>query len=341
MTLAQPPAIRVSVNDRQLPVVAIFEDGRVLVPLRAVVEALGGTVSAFHLPLPAPARIIAGRTYASIRVLADAMHAQIQYDARTHLVQVFTASTIATATGQPLPTPQPDQQSLQLNISTTQAYGGESINVELIAPPGGQAFASVCTSTYEFPLYAANGSSSYSGSVSTQSVEDQIDCPITARYIAWNGAVSYAPYPAFLRLIPFASPQQMDEPTPEPTDEPTPEPRHQHPEPRQTPAPEPTPAAPPSRIPLPPEPRATPEPVQRIRALPIERAPEPIERPAPEPIERATPEPRVEPTDAATAAPTDAPTAAPAPEPPARAEAPEFRPKPIPGGTARPSTGSR
>ena len=80
--ISAQPAIRVAVNDRQLPVAAVFENGRVLVPFRAVVEALGGSVSQFHLPLPAPARIIAGRTYAPIRYLAQTLHAQIQYDGR-------------------------------------------------------------------------------------------------------------------------------------------------------------------------------------------------------------------------------------------------------------------
>ena len=215
MTLAPPP-IRVAVNDRQLSIIAVFEKGRVLVPLRAVVEALGGRVDAFHLPLPPPARIIAGRTYAPIRLLANAMHAQIQYDARTHLVQVFTmqnrasvttpGTPTATFTAQPLSSAPPSlpgfnggyvpyQLPLQLNVYTSSATGGDSINVELIAPPGGEAYASVCTSSYEFPLYAAAGSQYYSGAVSTERVAGRIQCPITARYVAWNGAVSYAPIP--------------------------------------------------------------------------------------------------------------------------------------------------
>ena len=95
--ISAQPAIRVAVNDRQLPVIAIEDDGRVLVPLRAVVEALGGTVSQFHLPLPPPARIVAGRTYAPIRYLAARLNADIQYDAREHVVQVYTNQRVGAA----------------------------------------------------------------------------------------------------------------------------------------------------------------------------------------------------------------------------------------------------
>lgn len=268
-----PPAIRVAVNDRQLPIVAVFEKGRVLVPLRAVVEALGGSVRAFHLPLPPPARIIAGRTYAPIRTIASALHAQIQSDARAHLVQVFTARPVAaitaptvTYTSYPLATtppqqpgvnvfPAPNQLPLQLNVYQNEITGGDSINVQLMAPPGGQAYASVCTSSYEFPLYANPGSQYYSGYVSTRRVSDRISCQITARYIAWNGAVTYAPYPAFIELLPFETPHPHATPTPTPTPEqrhiPLPPIRRATPEPTATPTPQPTRTArpaPPRRI---------------------------------------------------------------------------------------------
>jgi len=300
MTLAPPP-IRVAVNDRQLPVVAVFEHGRVLVPLRAIVEALGGQVSAFHLPLPPPARIIAGRYYAPIRQVANAMHAQIQYDARTRVVQVFTIKAVAAAprndtpsvtyTSVPLPTdsPQPWQQPgpsfenqqyyqipLQLNVYRREITGGDSLQVELIAPPGGQAYASVCTSSYEYPLWASPSSQYYTGTVETRNVSTEISCPITARYVTWNGATIYAPYPVFINLIPFATPQPS---TPHPT---------------QTPQPTPTPR----RIPLPPVIRATPEPTPHIRVFPIQReTPEPTAAPTAAPTPRPTAKPVVKATE--------------------------------------------
>ncbi|HET9095788.1 MAG TPA: copper amine oxidase N-terminal domain-containing protein [Candidatus Baltobacteraceae bacterium] len=349
----QPPAIRVAVNDRQLPVAAVFENGRVLVPFRAVVEALGGNVAQFHLPLPPPARIIAGRYYAPIRYLANALHAQIQYDGREHLVQVFTPrvaggpAAAAPISGAPvvespangsrvgsayptisaslpdslshlrvsldgsditpyvayagssltyiprtgLPTgthvvaingvrrngapftdswsfettmaPAPDSfgpgyesngyAPLQLNVWTSQVIGGAPVSVQLQAPPGGEAFAFVCTSSYRFPLYAAPSSNFYQASLPTQNVNSPIDCPITAMYIGWNGAVSYVPYPAFVRVIPANTPQPPapPAPTPTPTHVPVPIPiatRTPVPVPPRTPPPAPTPT---------PQPRAT------------------------------------------------------------------------------------
>ncbi len=288
--LATPPAIRVAVNDRQLPIVAVFESGRVLVPFRAVVEALGGRVGAFRLPLPPPARIIAGRTYAPIRYLANTLHAQIQYDARAHLVQVFLPQVVAlpsapnvpsvTFTSQPLASSppfvnvinEPYQVPLQLNVYTSEVYGGNSVNVQLIAPPGGQAFAFSCTSNYQYQLWAAPTSQYYTGSVPTRRVEERIQCPITAMYVAWNGAVTYAPYPAFVELLPI---------------------HNDRPRPTQTPAPTPTP----TRVPLPPAPRRTPAPI--TTAVPT-ATPKPAPTPTPHrvvpPLRHATPRPNDDPT---------------------------------------------
>ena len=361
MSSAQPPAIRVTVNDRQLPVVAVMQNGRVLVPFRAVVEALGGRVTEFHLPLPPPAHIIAGRTYAPVRYLANMLHAQIEYDGRTRLVQVFTQRSVAEVVPTPPPAPllaesprsgsrvgtayptisatlpvasgtmiatvrmrldgldvtqdahyagsyityiprsgletgthtvaingtssdgrpfrdtwsfettmapapsAPDMPyettPIQFNVWGSQFVGGSPINVQLTGPPGGEAFAFVCTSAYRFPLFGAPGSQLYSGSVQTHDVGTEIDCPVTAMYIGWNGAVTYTPYPVFVHLIP-----------------------------RNTPAPTPTPV--PSRIPFPtptprptPKPTATPEPTATPR-----RTPHPIHPPIRrgEPVDRET-----------------------------------------------------
>ncbi|MBV8117530.1 MAG: copper amine oxidase N-terminal domain-containing protein [Candidatus Eremiobacteraeota bacterium] len=354
--ISAQPAIRVAVNDRQLPVPAVMDHGRVLVPFRAVVEALGGSVSQFALPLPPPARVIAGRTYAPIRYLAQHLNAAIEYDARAHLVQVFVKSggaPVAVASAAPLPTApasgvapmQPAANTrvgtayptvaaqlpiapnaaiaslrllldgidvtrdahyagtyvtyiprtglptgehhvvisgadtggrpfsedwsfetttpaeadvatpglgyggygdVQLNVFGSQFIGGAPMSVQLIAPPGGEAFAFVCTSSWRFPLYAAPTSQIYNGQIATARVTTPIDCPVTAMYVAANGAVTYAPYPVFVQLIPASTP------APAPTATPV--------------VPTPMPSA--TRIPHPPVHRQTPAPTVTATPLP-------------------------------------------------------------------------
>jgi hypothetical protein len=367
--ISAQPAIRVAVNDRQLPVPAVLEGGRVLVPFRAIVEALGGSVSQFRLPLPPPARVIAGRTYAPIRYLAQTLNARIEYDGRSHLIQVFTSSNVAAAPAatpapyadgvQPAPNtrvgtayptisaavplaqnaaiaslhltldgidvtrdahyagtyvtyiprtglslgthsvvvagidtagrpfdsewsfettlpaaPDAEQgfigaESLLLNVYGTQFIGGSPISVQLTAPPGGTAFAFVCTSSWRFPLYAAPSSTLYSAQVQTARVDSPIYCPITAMYVAWNGTVTYAPTPVFVNLIPDHTPV----PAPAQTASPSPSPG-----PAQTHVPVPTPVRrqtpPPPVATASPKPKATssPKPHPSVHPIPRERA---------------------------------------------------------------------
>ncbi len=348
------PAIRVAVNDRQLPVLAIEDGGRVLVPFRAIVEALGGNVSQFHLPLPPPARVVAGRTYVPIRYLATQLHAQIEYDARTRIVQVFTtaASPAPAIAEQPAPntrvgsayptisanfpvaagtsiaslrllvdnvdvtkdaryagafvtyiprdgltqgthtvslsgtgtdgktfqsswsfetttaaepdvattTPFYGTSPIQFNVSGNQFVGGAPINVQMTAPPGGEAYAFVCTSAWHFPLYAAPLSQFYSASIPTSAVGAAINCPVTVMYVAPNGSVMYAPYPIFVQLLPPNTPAQPSTPVPQPTRIPVP------PTVRRTP---------------PPTPMRTPAPVTKVTPAPHPRIGVPKVRPTP------------------------------------------------------------
>ena len=122
---------------------------------------------------------------------------------------------------------------LQFNVSGNQFVGGSPINVQLTAPPGGQAFAFVCTSAWHFPLYAAPLSQFYSTSIPTSQVGAAINCPITAMYVAPDGSVTYSPYPVFVQLLPPRNAVQVSTPVPQPTRIPVP------PTVRKTPAPQP------------------------------------------------------------------------------------------------------
>ncbi len=394
-----PPPIRVAVNDRQLPVVAVLEHGRVLVPLRAIVEALHVHLRDIKLPLRPPARIIAGRWYAPVRAMARLVHARIMYDGRVKLVAVYTTSpqtvaaspapsaqpvtvrglepaansrvgsaypTIAasldlpngssirsltllldgidqsmnatyqgtfvtyipraplppgnhtvqisgtSSSGVPFDTswsfettqapPPPDTNTgglpyyynnnyVQLTVPGTQFMGGAAVPVELVAPPGGSAFAFICTSSWQYELFSAPQSQFYSGSVPTPVVNSIINCPITAMYVAPNGAVTYAAYPQFVQLLPIATPQPTPTPVPVPTPSRIPAPtpiatRTPAPSPTRTPHPVPThnpiPRPP---IPHPPAPRPT---------IP----PRPANTPAPHriPLVHHTPKPKPKPT---------------------------------------------
>lgn len=323
MMHASPPPIRVAVNDRQLHVVAVMDHGRVLVPLRAIVDALHADLRQIRLPLPPPSRIIAGRTYAPVRAIATLLHAKVEYDGRSRIVSVYgrarvaawlaphaSSSPVAVAVsgeepadgarvGSAYPTiaanlhlqngatiaslrvvvdgidvgpyasydgtfvtyiprdglrrgmhtvsisgsttsaapfstawsfettqaPAPNSADysagdgfspLQLLVSGYQVVGGAPIAVQLLAPPGGRAYAFVCTSAWQYELYAAPSSNDYWGSVPTDRVNGAITCPITAMYVAWNGAVTYAPYPRFVQLLPLQTPQPQPTPTPAP-----------------------------------------------------------------------------------------------------------------------------
>ena len=118
---------------------------------------------------------------------------------------------------------------LMFNVAGNQFVGGAPISVQMTAPPGGQAYAFVCTSAWQFPLFAAPLSQFYSASIPTSTVGAAINCPVTAMYVAPDGTVTYAPYPVFVQLLPpripaahFATPQ----PQPQPTRVPPPAPVH-------------------------------------------------------------------------------------------------------------------
>lgn len=115
----QPLSLYVNGRELYLPQVPILRDNRVLVPMRAYLEALGAEVG-WHppdlvtarmgdhtvslrigahsaqvdgrtVPLDVPAQIIADRTYVPLRFLSEGLGAEVGYDGATRTVTVKTA----------------------------------------------------------------------------------------------------------------------------------------------------------------------------------------------------------------------------------------------------------
>lgn len=115
--------ITITVNDHTLNAVAYRSGNRVMVPMRAIFEALRARVSydertrfvsastAAHrlvlsigtgvaevdgvpVKIDAPARIVADRTYVPLRFVAQALGAQVGYDNGMSLVAVYTAAAV-------------------------------------------------------------------------------------------------------------------------------------------------------------------------------------------------------------------------------------------------------
>ena len=289
---AAPPAIRVVVNDRPLQVAPVEERGRVLVPMRAIFEALGArvdydrrsksigaatethqvtlaiaskeaSVDGLPIALDVPPRVIADRTYVPLRFVGTALGAHVAYDARERLVDVSIAGAVVdnesrqpTVTYVEGPTPQPpnpnvyygvplyqNQSDLQLSVSGRWFAPGAPINVELTAPPGGQAYAFMCTSDWRYQMYGSPQSPYYYATLYAPRDQRIDSCPITAMYVAWNGNVTYSSYPVFIRIAGPATPAPTAQPTPQPTAPPaTAAPRTTQPVFRKT-EPQPTPIA--------------------------------------------------------------------------------------------------
>ncbi|MCR4399927.1 MAG: stalk domain-containing protein [Syntrophomonadaceae bacterium] len=121
------PSVQIEGRPMYFDGAPVIENGRVLVPMRAIFEGLGASVSwdaatrtvtavrlateiklsvgqwyalknGAVLPLDVPARIIAGRTMVPIRFVSEALGAQVSWDAATQSVSIvprkFTTITI-------------------------------------------------------------------------------------------------------------------------------------------------------------------------------------------------------------------------------------------------------
>lgn len=155
---------------------------------------------------------------------------------------------------------------LQLSVAGSVFAPNAAMPVHLIAPPGGAAYAFMCNSPYQYPMYAPPGSSYYSATLQAPLNGQSQQCPISAMYVAQNGQISYSPYPVYVTF---------GQPPPRPTATPS---RHA-PGPVQTrpPSTPGAPATPPAHATH--APVATPHPTTK----PVQYEPEP--RPQP----RATP----------------------------------------------------
>ena len=131
--------------------------------------------------------------------------------------------------------------TLQLSVGGSVFGPNQYMPIQLIAPPGGQAYVFVCNSPWQYPLYASPYSTFYSGTLQTPWGPQFSQCPVTAMYIGPNGQVFYAPYPVYVTFQPgYAGyPYQTGWPAPQtPAPAPTATPSRLRPGPVVTRAPE-------------------------------------------------------------------------------------------------------
>ncbi len=165
---------------------------------------------------------------------------------------------------------------LQLSVAGNVFGPNQYMPVQLIAPPGGVAYAYICNSPWQYPMFASPSSSFYSVTLQAPSWGAQaLQCPISAMYITPSGQVLYAPYPVYVTLQPvWPQPTWQASPTPAPA----PTPVRVRPGPVVTRLPE---------TPAPPAPRAVTQPVATAHPPAVHASP------APRPI-RLPPRPRPE-----------------------------------------------
>lgn len=132
---------------------------------------------------------------------------------------------------------------LTLSVAGSVFEPNQMMPVQLVAPPGGQAYVFVCNSPWQYPMYASPSSPFYSVTLQAPWGPQLAQCPITAMYIGPNGEVLYAPFPVFVtfapsRLYPTPVPYRAT-PTPPPVSPaPSLPPRHIRPIPVVTRAPQ-------------------------------------------------------------------------------------------------------
>jgi hypothetical protein len=168
---------------------------------------------------------------------------------------------------------------LQLSVFGAQAVPGTPVGVQLIAPPGGTAYAFVCNSAWQYQLYAPEGSPYYNGSVLAPWTRFPVACPVTALYISAAGYAYYAPSPQYLTVLP-----QLPGTAPAPPNRTAPQQAPSAPPPALRPPPAITPA-----------PALTPKPVATRYPLPTARPVATVRPPAPRPRPRPTATPTSEP----------------------------------------------
>lgn len=161
--------------------------GRVLVPLRGVLEQMGaqvgwdadsrtvtagksdldlqmriGSRSAMvngqSVPLDVPAQIIAGTTMVPLRFISEALGASVQWVEATQTVQIDTAIASARPTRHPVlpvPSEQPTQENAISAFSldkTGYLQPGTVVHFTLVGQPGGQASFQIPGATGDIPM---------------------------------------------------------------------------------------------------------------------------------------------------------------------------------------------
>jgi len=174
--------IRVVVNGRPVEFDTVGPreyNGRVLVPLRGVLEELGATVDwdantrtviatnrnmEIDLPigsrfarvnnervaLDVPAMTIGGSTMVPLRFISETLGASVRWNPATATVRISTGARSADFTepsrpiGRAYRTPRsgmmPVVQSVTTDLAGSRLYGGETVKVTMHATPGGKAF---------------------------------------------------------------------------------------------------------------------------------------------------------------------------------------------------------
>ncbi len=179
VTASMADDIRVIVNGHEVNFDTIGPreyNGRVLVPLRGVLEDLGATVdwdantqtviaankgmeiqlpigrrfamvNNERIPLDVPAMTVAGTTMVPLRFIGETLGASVRWNPRTATVRITTGARTAdlSDTGEvfrpyrrdPL---MPVVQSVTTDLVGGRLYSGEAIKVTMHATPGGKAF---------------------------------------------------------------------------------------------------------------------------------------------------------------------------------------------------------
>lgn len=292
----------VYVNDKPVAAAAIVRDGRALLPLRAIAESLGASVSydprtrivtvrRTAMQLTLTPQIIGTRAYVPLRSLAEWFGARVVYDAQNRVVRVSDAYAYgsnqdapASAFTTPAPVPPPTlpyggnvTSSVPFSFFTQNAsafYPGDWMDFVLVAPPGGSASLQLCNIGYHYTMQSY-GQDRYEVRVPAPTGFNIPNCLVSAWYTSWTGQTTFVPVPLYIGLYTAPRGGWTTKPTPPPTPAP---------HPSATPLPPPRPES----TPTPRAPTPAPVPVHTHAPVPIEHTPRPLP-PAPVPKPKPSP----------------------------------------------------
>jgi hypothetical protein len=171
--------------------------------------------------------------------------------------------------------------ALQFYLDGAGSYGpGDWMRFILIAPPGGNAYLSLCTSPYRYWMWNGGSGTFYQATVRAPYGYSITSCPVEAVFVGWNGQAYYLPYPVFVSI--------NTPPTPRPT--PTPGLRHTEPIGHRPPVEGPSPSPGPIMhgVPIVPHPDPTSSPPHVVRTPHAEPTPPPTPRPVTTPAPAST-----------------------------------------------------